>query len=145
MIDPGIIFYSIRGVTKFTVTDDHLKLLRRAHITWDGVEFGAPEIYCKKPYGNSNVWGDIAEILEVPDSEWETNRAECSLILRCASPGCTRRRRSHCRSHWPRVSSAPDATRASRGGASTGSATRADRIPLPPTQTGQIPKLMVRV
>jgi hypothetical protein len=32
----------------------------------------------KRPYGNSNVYGDIAEILDVPGSEWtdeEQNRS----------------------------------------------------------------------
>jgi hypothetical protein len=54
----------------FTVTDEHLRLLRRAYIWWGSGEFGAPEIDSKRPYGNSNVFGDIAEILGVPDSEW---------------------------------------------------------------------------
>jgi hypothetical protein len=51
------------GVTEFTVTEDHLKLLRRAYIGWDDCEFGAPGIDPKRPYGNSDVIGDIAEIL----------------------------------------------------------------------------------
>jgi hypothetical protein len=68
--DPRALFDVIRDVTQFTVTDEHLRLLRRAYVTWDDCEFGAPEIDCKRPYGNSNVPGDIAEILGVPDSEW---------------------------------------------------------------------------
>ena len=27
-------------------------------------------INCKRPYGNSNVLADIAEVLGIPDSEW---------------------------------------------------------------------------
>lgn len=58
---------------RFTVTEDHLKLLRRAYVGWDGTEFGAPAIDCKRPYGNSSVYHDIAEILgikpEGPDKE----------------------------------------------------------------------------
>lgn len=51
---------------RFTVTSDHLKLLRRAYVTWEDCEFGAPAIDCKRPYGNSSVYHDIAEILGIP-------------------------------------------------------------------------------
>ncbi len=54
----------------FAVTDEHLRLLRRAYVFWDEAEFGAPSINPKRPYGNSNVYADIAEILDVPDTEW---------------------------------------------------------------------------
>lgn len=64
------LFDVIRHVRDFTVTDEHLRLLRRAYITWDDAEFGAPGIDPKRPYGNSNVYGDIAEILDVPESTW---------------------------------------------------------------------------
>ena len=47
----------------FTVSEDHLKLLRAAYIGWDDCEFGAPAIDCKRPYGNSSVHLDMAEIL----------------------------------------------------------------------------------
>ena len=49
---------------EFEVTEDHIKLLREAYVDWDGGEFGAPAIDCKRPYGNSDVVGDLAEILE---------------------------------------------------------------------------------
>lgn len=68
--DTRALFDVIHYARDFTVTDEHLRLLRRAHITWDGAEFGAPQIDPKRPYGNSNVFADIAEILEVPESEW---------------------------------------------------------------------------
>jgi hypothetical protein len=58
----------------FTLTEEHIKLLRRAYIGWESCEFGAPAIDCKRPYGNSDVYGDIAEILGVEfdaDSEDE--------------------------------------------------------------------------
>lgn len=48
---------------RFTLTEEHLKLLRHAHVTWNDCEFGAPAIDCKRPYGNSSVILDIAEIL----------------------------------------------------------------------------------
>jgi len=59
------LFDVIRDARQFTVTDEHLRLLRRACVWWDELEFGAPGIDPKRPYGNSNVFADIAEILEV--------------------------------------------------------------------------------
>ena len=46
----------------FTITKDHLKLLKRMYVGWDDCEFGAPAIDCKRPYGNSDVLDDIKEI-----------------------------------------------------------------------------------
>jgi len=56
-------------LVKFTVTEDHLKLLRRMWVTWEDCEYGAPAIDCKRPYGNSSVDLDIAEILGWPIDE----------------------------------------------------------------------------
>jgi len=47
----------------FEVTDQHIKLISNMNVSWDGCEFGAPAIDCKRPYGNSEVFGDIAQIL----------------------------------------------------------------------------------
>jgi hypothetical protein len=47
----------------FTLTEDHLKLLRKMYVGWYDCEYGAPEIDPKRPYGNSWVAGDIHEIL----------------------------------------------------------------------------------
>lgn len=54
---------------RFTLTEQHLALLRRAYVGWDDCEFGAPAIDCKRPYGNSSVVLDIAEILGVPTDD----------------------------------------------------------------------------
>lgn len=48
---------------KFTITKDHLKLLKRMYVGWSDCEYGAPYIDPKRPYGNSDVENDIAEIL----------------------------------------------------------------------------------
>ena len=48
---------------EFTITSDHTKLLRRMYVRWDDCEYGAPAIDPKRPYGNSDVENDIAEIL----------------------------------------------------------------------------------
>lgn len=76
--EAGDVFRSIeRGIRdtgEFTVTDQHLALLRVAYVSWDDCEFGAPAIDCKRPYGNSLVERDIATILNEP--EWQTVLAE---------------------------------------------------------------------
>lgn len=70
MSEPGEIWESIRRVTEFTVTEDHLKLLRHAYVSWHDSEYGSPSIDCKRPYGESYVERSMAEILGVPESEW---------------------------------------------------------------------------
>lgn len=59
----------------FEVTQDHLKLLKRLQFGYDEyTEFGAPEVDPKRPYGNSDVYEDIAEILgiePVSDDYWD--------------------------------------------------------------------------
>ncbi len=56
---------------RFELTEDHLKLLGRAYVGWEDCEYGAPAINCKRPYGNSAVEDDIAEILgwEIADAD----------------------------------------------------------------------------
>jgi len=47
----------------FTITANHLKLLHQFNIHWEDCEYGAPSVDCKRPYGNSSVEEDIAEII----------------------------------------------------------------------------------
>ena len=54
---------------KFQVKADHIKLLKRMCVGWDDCEFGAPEIDPKRPYGNSSVHADIAEILGIREND----------------------------------------------------------------------------
>lgn len=56
------IFDSLKGEI-FEVTEDHLKLLKHSHVMWRDMEYGAPMIDPKRPYGNTSVESDIAEIL----------------------------------------------------------------------------------
>jgi hypothetical protein len=64
---------------RFTLIGEHLVLLRHANVRWDGDEWGAPAIDSKRPYGNSNLLGDLAEILGVEgfvDHEGEKRYSE---------------------------------------------------------------------
>lgn len=47
----------------FELTADHVKLLQKMYVGWNGAETGAPEIDPKRPYGNSDVEGDVADLL----------------------------------------------------------------------------------
>jgi len=48
--------------TIFEVKKEHLTLLKHMCVGWQNCEFGAPEIDPKRPYGNSDVIGDMIEI-----------------------------------------------------------------------------------
>ena len=56
---------NIERATNFIITENHLKLLKNMYVDWNDCEFGAPRINPKRPYGNSNVVDDIAEILNI--------------------------------------------------------------------------------
>jgi hypothetical protein len=86
-LDPRSTYDELRSATEFTVTENHLKLLRRAYVGWDDCEFGAPAIDCKRPYGNSDVPSDIAEILGISDAECRDEEGE---ILPDAEAALTR-------------------------------------------------------
>ena len=60
---------------RFELTADHIKLIRRMNVGWQNCEAGAPEIDPKRPYGNSCMVGDVAEILgwEVDEDEGLTD------------------------------------------------------------------------
>jgi hypothetical protein len=48
------------------ITESHIKLLKNMIVSWNGVEFGAPTIDPKRPYGNGDVVEDILRILGIP-------------------------------------------------------------------------------
>jgi S-formylglutathione hydrolase FrmB len=47
----------------FELRPEHVTLLRAAYVRWEEIETGAPAIDCKRPYGNSDVAGDVIELL----------------------------------------------------------------------------------
>lgn len=71
---------------EFTVTRDHLTLLKEMYVGWNDCEFGAPTISCKRPYGNSNVYSDINEALghwnDDCDEDGEFSDDACAQMLK---------------------------------------------------------------
>ncbi|HEY0280008.1 MAG TPA: hypothetical protein VGC32_17220 [Solirubrobacterales bacterium] len=56
----------------------HVALLRHANVRWSEMEWGAPEIDGKRPYGNGDLPGDIAKIigLDIGGEMDEATRAD---------------------------------------------------------------------
>ena len=51
---------------QFEITEKHIKLMKNMNVGYnEHCEFGAPDIDPKRPYGNGNVYRDIARILEI--------------------------------------------------------------------------------
>lgn len=50
---------------QFTITEEHLKLIRRLQFD-NRSDCAAPSIDIKRPYGNSDVYRDIADIVGIP-------------------------------------------------------------------------------
>jgi hypothetical protein len=48
---------------RFTVTDEHLKLLRSAQVIWCNQDYGAPSIDTARPYGSAAIEPDMARII----------------------------------------------------------------------------------
>lgn len=56
----------------FVVTEGHIKLLPHLWFDFNAyAEFGVPEVDPKRPYGNSDVYEDIAEILGIEPEDGE--------------------------------------------------------------------------
>jgi len=117
---------------EFELKPEHVRLLRRAYVGWQDCETGAPEIDPKRPYGNSYVVGDVAEILEekIPDEDqdggrayelWENTRGEelmslhyetatalqIVLVTGSFEPGRYRRRERYDTTAWERIEPVP--------------------------------------
>ena len=52
----------------FLLKQEHLTLLKRAYVSWNDCENGAPTINPKRPYGNSDVAHAVAEALGKPSA-----------------------------------------------------------------------------
>lgn len=77
---------SIENQLSFTVTNDHIILLRNLSPEWMEGETGAPHISPSHPFGNENYNGevayDVAAILEIePDAFGDLSSSD---YMRCA-------------------------------------------------------------
>lgn len=55
---------------KFTITNEHLSLMQKMNIIYDArFYYGAPTVDQKRPYGNSDIVSDIAEIIGIEKIE----------------------------------------------------------------------------
>lgn len=67
----------------FEIKKEHMMLLKNMYVEWDSCEFGAPAVDPKRPYGNSNVYGDIGEILGIePDENGEFTDEQYDYMLK---------------------------------------------------------------
>lgn len=55
----------------FVLTADHVRLLRRAYVSWHWPVPGGPGVAGSRPFGNGDVADDIARILEWPAECWD--------------------------------------------------------------------------
>lgn len=63
-IDTNIVQRDLYATTSFSLTHEHLTLLRNANVVWEPGECGAPAVDSKRPYGNGDVAKDVARLLE---------------------------------------------------------------------------------
>src|SRR5258708_19908543 len=57
----------VRDEQEFTLTADHLRLLRHLRVVWVDVEAGVPVVDLGMPFGSDDVGGDVARILGPPN------------------------------------------------------------------------------
>lgn len=64
----------------FEMKDEHLKLLNNMFVEWNNIEFGAPKIDPKRPYGNSDGVDDVARVLDYYKTQDKVDLDEGELI-----------------------------------------------------------------
>ncbi|MGD0242561.1 MAG: hypothetical protein ABSB59_19835 [Streptosporangiaceae bacterium] len=111
MIDTADLSSSLARSVWFTVTEEHLKLLRHLFIHWDeGEGYGGPAISCKRPYGNSAVPENVAEILGLPEDRMLRVHVEAGIALKVVLAAGEFRPGRYCREGdygWRRVGDRP--------------------------------------
>jgi hypothetical protein len=65
-------FNMVNGKKQFVVKKEHLLLIKRMYVYHDNSAYeGAPCVNFKRPYGNSDIFDDIAEIVGIQRGEDE--------------------------------------------------------------------------
>ena len=57
------------GIIQFTLTSDHVKLLRAVKIAWNSSDYGGPSFNTQRPYGGVHVYSNMLDILGIPSEE----------------------------------------------------------------------------
>ena len=70
------IFEEVQNSKFIIITQEHLKLVKMLWFSWDKCEFGSPEVDCKRPFGNSDVFNDIFKILDVKPEQFNSDYGE---------------------------------------------------------------------
>ena len=65
----------------FAVSTLHIALLRHAYVGWNAVEYGAPSINPKRPYGNGDVLADLKGIARKVSPTWNWDDPENERLL----------------------------------------------------------------
>lgn len=57
---------TVLGLRRFTLTSQHVKLLRQSNVRYSGnCEWGYVGLDCKRPFGNGDLVGDMARIIGI--------------------------------------------------------------------------------
>jgi hypothetical protein len=69
---------------KFLLCKEHIKLLQNMYWEYSDCETGAPQVDCKRPYGNSYVPPDVADILgvELPEDDDQAYEDKVAEVMR---------------------------------------------------------------
>ncbi|WP_072396995.1 hypothetical protein [Hyphomicrobium sp. CS1GBMeth3] len=57
------------GFGPFEITPQHIELLRKMRLSWDGAERGAPMLDPERPYGRADLIAQLAEAFETDDAQ----------------------------------------------------------------------------
>lgn len=106
---------SLLDVQVFTITQQHLDLMRRMRVSWNTDAIGAPTVNPTAPYGGPDPLGDVAEIVHAtgvtPELLWLHAQAAVALQI-CLQTG-EFRAGTYCREEygitWHRVTEETDA------------------------------------
>lgn len=71
---------------ELVVTENHIKLLKSCYVDWNPTEFGGPCVDPKRPFGNSDVIRDMANILGMKLADYETDnekyKRQCASLIK---------------------------------------------------------------
>ena len=92
---------SVLGLQRFTLTEDHVKLLRRSNVNYSGhCEWGYVGLDCKRPFGNGDLVGDMAKILGIEPVPTDDGEETVAGDTRKDDGALSKNCQWHCPSCW---------------------------------------------